>query len=87
MRARAKVDGVFPHESKLPLVGIAGLAQAEGSVAVECFRVGPDVGVMVQLGHGEGNARVGGEMEAVFEGVGFHGASLDGDCGLLSIGT
>ena len=80
MRARAEVDGVFPHESKLPFVGIAGLPQAEEAVAVERFGVGPDVGVVIQLGHGEGNARVGGEVEAVFEGVGFYGASLDGDC-------
>ena len=61
------------------------LSQAEEAVAVEGVGVGPDVGVMVQFGHGEGKASIGGEVEAVFEGVGFHGASLDGDWDLLSI--
>ena len=85
MRTCAEVDGIFPYKSELPCVAIAVLSHAQESVAVERPRVGPDVGIMVQLGHGEGKERVGGEMEAVFEGVGFHGASLDGDCGLLSI--
>ena len=87
MRTRAEINGIFPYKSELPCVGIAVLSHAQEAVAVECPGVGPNVSVMVQLGHGEGNERVGGEMETVFEGVGFHGASLDGDCDLLSIDT
>ena len=85
MRARAKVDGILPHGRKVPFARIAVSSQAEEAVAVEGFGVGPDVGVVVHFGHGEGKARVRGEVEAVFEGIGFHGASLDGDWDLLSI--
>ena len=63
------------------------MSQAQEPMAVERFGIGPDVGVVVQLGHGEGNARIDREVEAVFEGVGLHGASLDGDCDLLSKDT
>ena len=87
MRPRAEVDGIFPNKSELPCVGIAVLPHAQKPVAIECPAVGPDVGVMIQLGHGEGDERVGREMEAVFESVRFHGASLNGGCELLSIGT
>ena len=87
MRPRTKVDGIFPNKSELPCVGIAVLPHAQKPVAIERLAVGPDVGVVIQLGHGEGDECVGGKMEAVFESIGFHGASLNGDCELLSIGT
>ena len=85
MRARAEVDGILPDKGKLPGVGIAVLAHAQEPVAVERVAVGPDVAVVVQLHHGEGDEGVGGEMEAIFEGIGFYGASLYGNCERLSI--
>ena len=53
---------------------------AEEAVGIECGRGGIDGGVVGEGGGGEGKARVGREAEAVFEGVGFRGAALDGDC-------
>ena len=87
MGSCAKADRSLPDTSELPCVGVAILPRAQESVAVECPAVGPDVSVVVQLSHGEGNERVGGDMETVLEGVGFHSTSPNSDCELLSICT